>query len=523
MLDFLMSRTPVAASPNPADPFWYSDDPYDQNESDSGKIVNAETALAVPTVLACVRVLSDAVATLPCTLYERNRDGTKRKAETHPLQSLLHDQPNYYQTAVEFFDQGMHYITLRGNTLGEIKPGVRGSVDRIEWIHPARVVNVRQDTKGRKFFDIESGTRTRTIPPERSHHVQGMSSDGKWGISVIGYLRNAIGMAMGAEQLGNTLFKQGIRPSGTFKHPGSLSQTAYDRLKMELQHNHGGSGNAHRAIVLEEGMEWQQMSVTPEDAQFLETRKFQIEEICRVFRVPLHMVQHLDRATFNNIEHLGIDFVVHTLRPWLVRFEQAIKRDLIAQTGKYFVEFNVDGLLRGDISSRYEAYAKAIQHEFMSPDEARAKENWNPRPDGKGGEYRNPVTRPKDVEQPVQVPDDRLSQLVQSYATDIGKRIAARENAQLSKRSKHAATDREKFNLWCSEFYTEHAVWIDQAITPLCDCLGTRDMDKMHIVEQLTKEAVAEWCSTDNPEQLAERYTETREQFAINLITETVL
>jgi len=503
MIDFLLSRsTSVTAHadspfyengvPNPGHPFWYSNDTH---MTDSGEIVTPESAMRVSAVLGCVRVLSESVATLPCHLYERMEDGSKRKATDHYLYDVIHAMPNMWQTSVEYYDLCMNYLLLGGNALSRIVPGPRGSVAGLELINPRKIKKVEQLKDGSRRYYIDKDS-DEWLDSSEVFHVAGMSSNGLWGESVLGYARGSVGMALGAEKIGNQLFKQGMRPSGVLSHPNHLSEEAIDRLRKQMGEMH--AGNFHKPMVLEEGMSWAQMSVTPEDAQFLETRKFQIEEICRIFRVPLHMVQSLDRATFNNIEHLSIQFVIHTLRPWLVRFEQAMRRDLIYQRNRFFVEFNVDGLLRGDAPSRFAAYASAIQHEWLSPDEVRAMENRNPRDDGNGNQYRNPLVNTHDNQPASDPPANQMQAIVSHYADDLASRIAARELAQLEKRSKHATADRKRFNEWAAEWYTDHATWVDQQVNGFCDSLGVRESDRIALVQSLTAGTVQQLCTTED-------------------------
>lgn len=497
-------------TPNPASDFWYGD-PY---ETDSGEIVNSQTAMRVSAVLACERVLAESLSTLPVHLFERNEDGTKGKATKNPLYDVVHSQPNTWQTAVEFYDHAMNYLLLGGNALARRIAGNRGAVSALELINPQTVKRVEQRRSGERVYVIDEGDGEYDLDSSDALHVMGMSRNGVWGESVLGYARGAIGLAMGAERMGTTLFKQGIRPSGSFTHPGQLSAEAYDRLKMSIN-QHAGAANMHKNFILEEGMKWEQMSVTPEDAQFLETRKFQLEEIARIFRVPLHMIQHLDRATFNNIEHLGIDFVVHTLRPYLVRFEQAMRRDLILQRNRFFIEFNVDGLLRGDVKSRYEAYSKAIQHEILNSNEVRALENLNPR-DG-GDEYRNPLVNPHNNSGEAAAPA-RFGAVVSAYANDLANRIAAKEIAQLNKRAKHAATDRQQFDEWATEWFTSHAEWIDTELAAFCDSCEVRAVDRVATVEALTAGIVRDLSQSENVSEYSERFAKTRHAHVSTII-----
>lgn len=511
LLDRKSNSSPQAASgpyfsngtPNPASDFWYTDDIYN---TDTGELVNSQTSMRVSGVLACVRVLAESISSLPVHLYERQDDGTKGKATQNPLYDVIHSQPNAWQTAIEFYDLGVNYLTLGGNFMARRIAGRRGSVDALEPIDPRHVKKVYQRRNGSRVYEIDEEGDKYELDANDVLHVMGMSRKGLWGESVLGYARGAVGMAMAAERMGATLFKHGIRPSGAFIHPGNLGDVAFSRLQQSLG-EHQGSPNMHRALVLEEGMKWEQMSVTPEDAQFLETRKFQLEEIARIFRVPLHMIQHLDRATFNNIEHLSIDFVVHTLRPYLVRFEQAMRRDLITQRNRFFVQFNVDGLLRGDVKSRYEAYGKAIQHEIMNSNEVRALENMNPRPGG--DEYRNPLVNPQNESQPADT--GNVGAIVQAYASDLANRIAAKEIHQLDKRAQHAKGDRDGFNSWAQEWYTKQAEWIDSELSAFCDACEVRESDRIALVESLTAGTVSDLCHSEDVPQFVEQFKKNRQ------------
>lgn len=527
MLNMLFPSSRFAAgtdTPGPAHPFWYSDDPH--SVADSGDVVTAESAMRVAAVSACVRVLSEAVATLPLFLYERTSDGSKRKATSHQLYDIIHDFPNTWQTSVDFWEQAMMYLTLRGNAVAEIQYESGRMV--LEWIHPRRIIGRpkhRMDNSLQYTIADEDGRNQKTVGAESVMHVRGLCDDGVWGLNPIAHLRNSIGMAMGAEQLGNALFRQGIRPSGVFSKDGTLSEPAYDRLKTQIAQK-AGSGNAAGYLLLEDGLKWYQMSITPEDAQFLETRKFQTEEIARIFRVPMHMINVLDRATFSNIEHMGIEFVVHTLRPWLVRIEKAIKRDLILQKSRFFAEFNVEGLLRGDTSSRYDAYASAIQNEWMSKNEVRQRENLNP-VDG-GDEFRNPAINPQSggsEPQPVNPPQQQAThseRLLSAYVSDIAGRIANHEMSQLTKRTKHASEDRERFDQWATEFYGEHAQYVDAQIGPLCDALESRSVDRVAVVEQLTAGSLRTILDADDPQRLASEWQESRHQLVTQQLQQLV-
>ena len=504
--------------PDPTDPFWYTN-LNGGGASSSGPIVTPDSAMRVAAVYACVRVLAETVGSLPCILYKRLPDGGKERATGSSLYELIHDFPNTWQTNVEFFEQNMYHLGVRGNGINEIVAGPRGPISELVPIHPDRVSAVermRDNTLRYTISDPERPNRTRTLMSNDVFHIRGLTSDGILGLSPITHLRNAIGLAMSAEDSGARLFRQGVRPSGVLEHPQKLSDEAYARLK-QAQQEHAGTVNAYRTMILEEGMKWNQVSLSNKDAQFLETRKFQIAEIARMFRMPPHMIQDLDKATFSNIEHQGIEFVVHTIRPWLVRIEKAIKRDLIVNHRKMFAEFLVDALLRGDFNSRMSGYATAIQNEIFSRNEVREMENRNPV--SGGDEFRNPITAPRVPEQESTVDDEDDSQearVLRAFTADIARRMSRREVEGLQRRVKHAKDDPDRFREWVGEFYKDQAAHIDRDVGPLCDALQAREIDRAAWVEEVTTENVRQLLDGDPAQvvavwadgELCERYTQ---------------
>jgi HK97 family phage portal protein len=254
---------------------------------------------------------------------------------------------------------------------------------------------------------ISSG-ETRVLFADEILHIHGFSRDGIVGLSPIAYARESIGLGLAAQEYGARLFANNTTPKGVIEYPGKFkNQDTLNRLKEQIESAHRGLTNSHRMLILEEGMKWAQTGIAPEDAQFLQSRKFQIAEIARIFRIPPHMLGDLERATFTNIEHQSIDFVVHTIRPWLVRWEQEIMRSLLlpSQQKTHFAEFNVDALLRGDIKSRYDAHAVGIRNGWLNADEVRQLENMNPIPDGKGQQYMVPLNMAPAGGEPSDPPD----------------------------------------------------------------------------------------------------------------------
>lgn len=355
--------------------------------SNSGKRVTERSAMQITAVYSCVRILSEAVAGLPLHFYQYREDGGKEKAVDHKLYSLLHDEPNPEMTSFIFRETLMTHLLLWGNAYSQIIRNGKGEVVALYPLMPDRM-RVDRDGDGHIYYEYtvydnddaagrigtnESGKIYR-LTPHDVLHIPGLGFDGLVGYSPIAMAKNAIGLAIATEEYGSKFFANGAQPSGVLEHPGTLKDPA--RVRESWQATYGGSGNAHKIAVLEEGMKYTPISINPQDAQFLETRKFQINEIARIFRVPPHMIGDLDRATFSNIEFQSIEFVKYTLDPWLVRWEQSMSRALLSENEKkrHFFKFNVDGLMRGDYKSRQEGYAIARQNGWMSANDIRGLE-----------------------------------------------------------------------------------------------------------------------------------------------------
>lgn len=352
--------------------------------SASGKAVNPSSAIQVSAVYACVRVIAETIASLPFHVYETTDDGS-RKATEHPLYRLIHDEPNKEMTSFILRETLLAHLLLYGNAYCQI---IRTGRDRIESIYPLLPdkMEVDRDAGGSLTYTYTTsdGKRWR-LEPRDVLHIPGLGFDGVMGYSPIALEKSAIGLGIAAEEYGSKFFSNGARPSGILTHPNTVKDPA--ALRASWNAAYGSSSNASRVAVLEEGMTFVPLSLPNNEAQFLETRKFQVSEICRIFRVPPHMIGDLDRATFSNIEHQSIDFAVHTIRPWLVRIEQAINRALFSdrEKGRFYVQFNLDGLMRGDYKSRMEGYAIARQNGWMSANDIRELENMNPMSDEEGG------------------------------------------------------------------------------------------------------------------------------------------
>ncbi len=353
--------------------------------STAGIRVNEETALRVTAVYACVRVIAETVASLPLPLYRR-LDRGKEKVTGHPLYPVLHDMPNPEMTSFTFREVLMTQLLLWGNAYAQIVRDKRGQVLELWPLSPSGMELVRDDKARQLVYRYTEGMKTIEYKPEQIFHIPGLSFDGVKGLSPIAVTREAIGLAMATEEFGSRFFGNGARPGGILEHPGVVKDP--EKLRKSWEEVYKGVHNSHKIAVLEEGMKYHEIGIPPEDAQFLETRKFQLNEICRIFRVPPHLVGDLERATFSNIEHQSIDFVVHTIRPWLVRWEQAIVKALLLPEERklYFPRFNVDGLLRGDFKTRMEGYAIGRQNGWYSANDIRELEDMNPIPEEAGGD-----------------------------------------------------------------------------------------------------------------------------------------
>lgn len=343
--------------------------------------------MSVSAFFSAVRVITESIASLPLELYERLPEGGKRKDEGTKLYHLLHTQPNSWQTSFEFREMLTYHIIMRGNGYAYLSRGRDGRIYELIPMHPDNVT-VRQDDTYRLHYTFQSKRGSVALEQGEVLHLRGLSLNGYTGVSLLTWAREVLGGALGQQEHGNRLWKNGANPGVVLRHPKTLSDIAYERLKTDWEDKYAGARNAAKTVILEEGMEIERLSMTSEDAQYIESRKFTRSEIAGITRVPPHMIGDLDRATFSNIEHQDLAFVKHTLRPWLVRWEQALSRDVI-RAPRRFAEFNVDGLARGDLKSRYESYAIGRNWGWLSVNDIRARENMNPIEDG--DEYLRPL------------------------------------------------------------------------------------------------------------------------------------
>ena len=361
--------------------------------SSAGKAVTERTAMQMTAVYSCVRILAEAIAGLPLHIYRYTEDGSKEKALDHPLYLLLHDEPNPEMSSFVFRETLMTHLLLWGNAYAQIIRNGKGQVVGLYPLMPNKMY-VDRDENGKLYYTYTRATDeahtmkdgTVRLTPADVLHIPGLGFDGLVGYSPIAMAKNAIGLAIATEEYGAKFFANGAAPSGVLEHPGTIKDPS--RVREAWQSQFGGSANSGKVAVLEEGMKYTPISISPEQAQFLETRKFQINEIARIFRVPPHMVGDLEKSSFSNIEQQSLEFVKYTLDPWVVRWEQSLARSLFNPDEKkrYFVKFNLEGLLRGDYQSRMNGYAVARQNGWMSANDIRELENLDRIPAEEGGD-----------------------------------------------------------------------------------------------------------------------------------------
>lgn len=355
------------------------DEIFASNDTKAGVSVTVEEALTLPTLWACVRNIAEDLGKLPLILYQRSPDGRQR-AEDHHLWELLKHQPNPELSAQTFREALQAYALTWGAGHAEIERDRLGRPLRL-WPIGSHRISLFRDKETKKLaykVRLPDGSAGR-LAYEDVFTVMGLSLNGLEGLSPIGYARETIGLGLAASYYGSKFFAQDARPSGVLSHPASLSDRAYRRLKEEHEKMHAGWQNAHRMLLLEEGLKWEAIGIPPQDAQFLETRKDNALDVCRYYRMPPHKVGIMDGAIKSNIEQQTIDYVADTLMPWAERWHAAVDLKLLtpAERGVYFAEFLFNALLKGDIKSRYEAYKIGREMGVLSANDVRRMENLN--------------------------------------------------------------------------------------------------------------------------------------------------
>ncbi|MFJ2989962.1 phage portal protein [Collimonas sp. NPDC087041] len=348
--------------------------------SDSGQLVTTQSALSLTALQACVSLIAESIAQLPLELYRRTGDGTRLPARDHSLYNILASTPNGWQTPFEYREQSQILAGLRGNSFSLIDRNSDGSVAALYPVYPERM-QVFKGADLMPYYQLDGGE---LMPQRMVHHVRWLSLNGYTGLSPVLLHANAVGHAQAIQQYAGKSFANGTALAGVIERareaPPIKDQAAIDRIVSDWETKFGGSGNAKKVALLQEGMTFRALSMTNADAELISVLKLMALDIARIYKVPPHMIGELDKATFSNIEHQAIQFVIYTLLPWIRRHEQAMMRDLLlpSERADYFIEFNVSGLLRGDQKSRYDAYAIARQWGWLSVNDIRRLENLPP-------------------------------------------------------------------------------------------------------------------------------------------------
>lgn len=394
----IIGRLEQRAATGPADDYWYQPGGFFYGGASGGSTkcgiaVSESSALQLAVVWCCIKILSEDSASLPLHLYRRLSGGGRERATNHPLYSLLHDSPNPEMTAFTFRETLMAHVLAWGNGYAEIVRGSgmvgSGRISALWPITPHRVTpkrnkgEVAKIPKDRIYYYVSmagTGLPDVVLPKDNVLHVPGLSYNGLVGYSPISAAREAIGMGKALEEFGELYFSNGIHPAFVVSHPGTLKDPA--AFRQATNEAYGGLGKSHRVLLLEEAMKVEKLGIPNDEAQFLETRKFQNVDIgTRIYRLPPQMYGEYDKAsTYASAEQFSLDYVVKSLRPWLVRCEQSLNMALLspAERTEYFFEHLIDGLMRGDAAARADFYAKLFNIAGISPNQICELENWNP-------------------------------------------------------------------------------------------------------------------------------------------------
>ena len=358
----------------------YSEDFLNGEEvvKDNFKIDTA-AAMSFSAVFACNRVLSETLASCPIMLYEKDDKGNRRQVTDTAEYGVLHYAPNAEMTPVQFKEFGMTNINLGGNFIAQKVFNMHGELLELRPIAWDRVRIDIDKTTGRLLYFIDGKQEAKTR--DEILHIPGLTLDGYVGITPLTYAALTIDIGLSQDKFERNFYHNRASSSGIFQYPNELSDEAFQRLKKDIKKNYTGLSNAGVPMILEGGGQFKEITMKLTDAQFLESKRFRIEDVCRIFRVPLHLVQDLTRSTNNNIEHQSLEFIVYTMLPWFKKWEENLNLQLLSKESRrknrYF-EFNISGLLRGDIKSRYEAYAQGRQWGWLSVNDIRRLENMNP-------------------------------------------------------------------------------------------------------------------------------------------------
>lgn len=475
----------------------------------AGIFVDEETALKYSAVWSAVRIISETMASLPWSHLKNRPNGGKEKLSDSNVSHVLGKMTNPETCAFTFRETIVAHGLLWGNGYAEIERDLRGKLKAL-WIIPPNRVNVTRDEDNNLVYEIVNIDQPNTVlPANRIFHLKGLGYDGLVGYSVIALAAQSIGLGLATEQYGASFFGSGSIPGGVLTHPGKLSDPAKDNLRDAWNKHHRGANKGGAIAVLEEGLKYESLGIPPDDAQFLETRKFQVAEIARWFRVPPHKIGDLENATFSNIWQQNIQFVTDAVVPWALRLEQEADAKLLSanRVSGTFTKLNVNGLLRGDTASRFDAYTKGRQWGWLSADDVREFEDMNPLPNGEGKIYLVPMnmTTPEKMLEPDPEPvppalpepeeneeeqeedtkpvdKEKISASKTSYKyifQECIMRILKRENHRVNDLNERVGGDKDKFIDGLNVFYKEHSSYMREQLSAsikslLSACVGEK-------------------------------------------------
>jgi len=441
-------------------------------QSWAGQTVNESTAMGLSAVYACNKIIAEDISSLPFKAYERLSPRGKRPATEHPSYVIANEQPNPQMSAMVMREAQFHHALLTGNSYAWIEFSRSMKVKAIWLLRPDRTEKKQHEDGSYKFHVRTEDGQEDVFEEWEVIHVHGLGWDGLSGYNVVHMARQTIGLALALEQGNASFWSNGARPGGYIEVPKRMSDPAYERLKKGWEGRHQGSANAHRMAILEEGAKWNEVGMPLKDAEFMQSRKFSIAEVARWYRMQLHKLAELDRATFSNIEHQSIEHVTDTLRPWIVRYEQEYNRKVYGVGSRFFAEHTVDGLLRGDSEKRSLLYAAGRQWGWLSADDIRETENMNPLDDGQGDIYLTPTnmtttttTAPADA---VRAVEGILAEALQRCQRKEAKVVAR----SIAKQAGYA------------DFYSTHDAYIRDALRPAVEAARALGAD-VDVEEQL--------------------------------------
>jgi HK97 family phage portal protein len=518
LVDSLFGKRAIKKSGgNPQSPkYWVQKLFGATNNTAAGVRVDYETALTSTAIWRAVSLVAQTIGALPLHLYEREGEKTKSKAVNHKIYSVLHDEPNPEQSAIEFREMLQAHVLTWGRAHAEIEVKGDGSI-RLWPLTPDRVEQVRTKERNSIMYKIQlPDGGQQLLSADQIFTIRGLGYGINKVYSIIDLFKESIGLTLAAEEFGARFFGNGAQMGGVLQHPGELGEEGFKLLKESMNERHGGLSNAHRLLILEDGMEYKEIAVPPDKAQFIETRKYQISDVARIIGVPPHKLAEMDKATFSNIEHQAIEFVQDTINPWCVRWEQALRRQLLSDNEKqrYFFKHNLAALVRGDFKTRMEGYSIARQNGWLSANDIRELEDMNPI--DSGDIYLIPLNMvPADA--PRNGPDSNNRQ-VRSKRSTAGREkiigvykplirnaveeIIKRERADIMREAEKQFKKRnlQAMEEWLNDFYEKHKEFIYRKLAPVLFALA----------ELITADAAEE---VNAPAELTDRHEAFNEAY----------